>query len=113
MGSETRIDFFLNNLMFNDLSLSYKYRSNMPALDENFDVISNFDLVNYSPSYHKKIQVVRSSKSQYILEKDIQAFESLFPKFCRKNTLYTLDSHHYIHLGKPIETLDHLLKVYD
>jgi hypothetical protein len=112
-NNEVVAGFIMTNLIFNEFNMEYEHKSNLHALSDAYENLISFDVSDTDNMFEKRVVVVGSNKSKYILEHDIKGYEDKFRRFSRERDLIMLDCHHWVHFEKFEETLNHLLKLYN
>ncbi|KAG4066606.1 hypothetical protein HA402_007242 [Bradysia odoriphaga] len=104
-SKETR-DFVLMNLV-KGADGRFSWRANVEALHQNFnDHISTFPESLAGKQYHGPVLFLAGSKSDYIKKGDLDGIKTIFPN----SDLKFIDSGHLVHVERPYEFLDLVLK---
>ena len=106
-------EYLMTSFHFNKFNFQYQYKNNLPAILKAYESFLSFDVSEIDNLFERRIVVVGSTQSKYILEDDIKGYETKFGSFLRERDLLMLDCSHSVQFDKFEETLNHLLKLYN
>ena len=96
---------------FNELTQQLQVQCNIKEIMRHYESIAATNIIGYEGVFKGNIKVVRSTKSGYLLEEDIQSFENTFPKFERERDLLNIETGHRTHSTRLDLTSEHLSKL--
>ena len=96
---------------FNESTQELQVQCNIKEIVRNFDNICATNVIGYEGIFKGNVKVVRSTRSYYLLEEDIQGFENIFPSFERERDLLDIETGHMTHFTRLDLTSDHIAKL--
>ena len=110
--NEMLTNFIMTNFVFNQSNYEFKAKSYLEALADGYENILSTDFRNKNLHFSNKVSIIGSTKAGYVEDRDQQIFKDLFPNLSIGEDILMLDSNHWVHYEKFLETKDHLSRLY-